>query len=224
MNKIDMMNEINGHPDTQEAFARLRTIIRVFASAIQKDDALALLAVRLAPPERDLRGALMWLGTRINDETAQLQHALAELEGEYAQTIESQKYLVKACTHMLFNEQPAERLRLHGEVKNGAATVTKRRDAITAQGVSRENTEQLVPDFDSDAAQTRLSELDAEEEAINLFLKDRRPFRLSERVHELAKVFKDRDEAEENAKRKKKAAPEPQTLEDRLQRLEKIAA
>jgi len=52
MNKIDMMNEINNHPDTQEAFARLHKIIRVFASATQKDDALALLAVRLAPPER----------------------------------------------------------------------------------------------------------------------------------------------------------------------------
>jgi len=224
MNKIDMMNEINGHPDTQAAFARLHTIIRVFASAIQKDDALALLAVRLAPPERDLRGALMWLGTRINDETAQLQHALAELEGEYAQTVESQKYLVKACTHMMFNELPAERSRLQSEVKNGAATVTKRRDAITAQGVSRENAEKLVPDFDSEAAQTRLSELDAEEEAINLFLKDRRPFRLSERVHELAKVFKDREEDEENAKRNKKPMPEPKTMEERLRRLEQTAA
>ncbi len=208
MNKIDMMHEINNHPDTQEAFARLHKIIRVLVSTIQKDDALALLAVRLAPPERDLRGALLWLGTRINDETAQLQHALAEMEGEYAEILESQKYLVKACTHLLFNELPAERLRLQSELKHGTETVTKKRDAITAQGVSLDNAVRLIPDFDSEQTKALLNELESTEEVINLFLKDRRPFRLPDRVHELAQVFKDREEAEAEAKRNKKPMPE----------------
>jgi len=130
------------------------------------------------------------------------------MEGEHAETLESQKYLVKACTHLILNEFPSERLQLQSEIKNGASTVTKKRNAITTQGVSLDDAVKLIPDYDSEQAKARLNELDATEEAINLYLKDRRPFRLSDRVHELAQVIKDRDEAEANAKRNKKPMPE----------------
>lgn len=226
MNRTEIMNAISHDADTTTAFARLRGALRRLNAHLERDDAISIVAMRHAPAGRSLEGALLWLGTRINDECDGLQACIEALETDHQSLLEAQRFLVRAAINRS-HEIPREIEQLRLSITNAKADTQRKRTAAEAAGIDRHIIETMIPDFDHTEALRHIEQLQAEQSAIEAFQRDRKPERLPEHIHAEAERLEQDEERAAAAKQREKErserdarACEGMTLTQRMKRLE----
>ena len=226
MNRIEIMNAIRHDADTTAALARLRCAVRTLNTLLDRDDALSVLAMRHAPAGRSLEGALLWLGTRINDEAERLQTCVTALETDHQSLLAAQRFLVRAAINR-GHEIPREIEQLRLSITNAKADTERKRTAAEGAGIARHVVETMIPDFDTYEALRRIEQLQAEQGAIEAFHRDRKPERLPEHVHaEAERLEQDEERAAAAKQREEERSAREQrefsglTLTQRMRRLE----
>ncbi|MEW5822752.1 MAG: hypothetical protein AB1766_00180 [Pseudomonadota bacterium] len=177
-------------PGTHAAVIRLRDAVKHLSRAISGDVALAALARRIAPSDRDIKGALIWLATRIIDETERAEISLASIKAEHDAFEEAQTHIKRAvCQRQFAIGGEIERVR-RGYLSDMERMRT-RRAALCKEGLTEIEAATFAPEPSKEAADARVAELLDEAQAIEAFWTHRDASRLPSGIIELSEQMRE---------------------------------
>ncbi|MDD2893957.1 MAG: hypothetical protein PHF20_08510 [Halothiobacillaceae bacterium] len=161
-------------PDgTRQALFAVQDALRTLSAAAKDHAFLVMLADELAPPERSIKGKLLFLANHFTDMKERADQQLRAAQQEHDALIQGQQWLVRACANITLNRVPEARRQIEASMRRGQDSVNERRERLIRAGLSAEKAAIEVPNFDRAKYQAELDEVKELDGIVNLFLKTR---------------------------------------------------
>lgn len=164
---------ITDEDGTRQALFAVQDALRALSAAAKDPAFLVAIADELAPPERSIKGKLLFLVNHFTDMKEQAVMHLTTWQGEHDALVKGQRWLVHACAQIIIESLPKKRRSILSEMQSGGAGIEARRQLVVQAGFSHEKARMEIPDFDRSKLQGELDDIDRMERTINLFLKTR---------------------------------------------------